>query len=408
MLLMAVLVSCGQAPQTETPATDGTSETAAPEQSTDPAATTEPKEKDWPENPDELTFFKVYEAPKGDPRQIVYDYMMAMAKVEWTPAEDFTIGWEGTPSFDPNMSLKFYKDKIYRGVTYGNTHCTFELFSLFLNENNVFKYDNYSYEKIVGNNCSTTMTLAYQQIIDLPISVLKPISSRVGLLQLAGNLKVPEGMGDDWYTDEVFATNGQDAVFEAYTTLDKGDILYKSIRGTGHTRMVVGKPEITRTAAGKINPARSYVYCVESTNAWEDSNQTSLWFIDKKYSFAELYDTAFMPVTLCIFHEENPVYDDAYLAYNGTITEEHVSFGTMPGTVSSNFPINYVMVTITDADGNVAYRKLDSGMSNVNNYDLRKLYIDTKNLTPGNYTLTVRAGIARGGADIYKLDFSIK
>ncbi len=381
--------------------------TEAPATSSVPETKTEPEEENpWPEDTSKFSFFQKFDAPTGKPREIVMDYMMKMAEIKWKPAEDFTICWEGTPSFDPNMSLMFFYNKTYRGTTYGNTHCSLELFTHFLDENNVLKMDNYSYEKIVGNNCSTTMTLAYQQIIDLPISVLKPISSRIGLLKLAGDLKIPEGLGDNWYSNEVFSTNGRDAVYQAYTTLDSGDILYKSIPGTGHTRMV-RKVEVSKSAAGTIMPTRSFVYCVESTNAWEDSTQTSLWFIDRKYSFSDLFDTSFMPVTLEIFHEDNPSYKDAYIAYDGTPKADNILKGMIPGVISSNFPLNYVMLTVKDTNGNVVLRELKAGMTTNYTYDLRKTYLKTSTLANGDYTLTIRAGIARGGADVCTVDFSV-
>lgn len=417
LVLVLCLASCGTTPpnngepndetvsktQPEIAETQGTPDSSAEETV---AVTTPPEDDKWPEDPSKYSFFKVFEAPTGNPREIVMKYMMDMATIEWKPSEDFTIGWEGPASFDPNMSLKFFTDKTYRGTTYGNTHCSLELFTHFLNEKNELKMDNYSYEKIVGNNCSTTMTLAYQQIVDMPISVLKPISSRIGLLKLAGDLKIPEGYGDNWYTNEVFAANTQDAVYQAYTTLDAGDILYKSIKGTGHTRMV-RKVEVSKSAAGKLMPTRSYVYCVESTNAWEDGTQTSLWFIDRKYSFSELYETSFMPVTLEIFHKENPKYNNAYIAYDANPTAENIKKGMIPGQISSNFPLNYVMVTVTDSNGNIAIRDLKAGMTTNYTFDMRKFYVKTSDLEAGNYTLTVRAGIARGGADVVSIDFTV-
>ncbi len=404
LMCISLFASCGSGSD-NTPKDTATQNSDTDTKDPGNSETEKTDSSDWPEDTEKFSHFEVFKAPTGNPRDIVMEHMMKMATYEWTPAEDFAIKWEGSPSFDPNMNLKFIKGKKYTGTTYGNTHCTFELFTHFLNEKNEFKYDNYSYEKIIGNNCSTTMTLSYQQIIDLPISVLKPISTREGLLQLAGSLKKPEGLGDQWYSEDVFAANSQSEVYNAYTTLDKGDILYKSIKGTGHTRMVV-KSEPSYTVAGKLVPNKSYVYVVESTNAWFDETESSLWYINKKYTYSELYETLFMPVTLCIYHEENPVYKDAYIAYEGTMTADILKAGFITGTVTSNFPINYVMATVTDTDGNVVARAIEPGMTTVYKYDLRKLYLSTSDLPAGNYTLTVRAGIARGGTDIITLDFS--
>ena len=91
------------------------------------------------------------------------------------------------------------------------------------------------------------------------------------------------------------------------TPLDAGDMLYKAVDGAGHTRMVAAKPKVTRKDDGTIDRIRSFVTVIEQTNAWYTSKKDTSWFLDKKYSFAELYDTAFMPITLKFFNEENPV-----------------------------------------------------------------------------------------------------
>ncbi|MBR5314582.1 MAG: hypothetical protein IKU45_04105 [Clostridia bacterium] len=408
LLLLSLLVSCGQKadePKETTPQNnESEANTDETTKANDEKAPT-PTKKEWPDESQFAVFHK-FEAPKGNPREIVMDYMMKMATIEWTPAEDFVIKWEGTPSFSPNMALDFTAGKTYTGTTYGCTHVSLELFEQYLNEQNEFKCDNYSYENIVGNNCSTTMTLSYQQIIDLPISVLKPVTDRLGLLSLANGLKIPEGKGDKWYSADVFQENGQQSVYDAYATLESGDILYKSIPGTGHTRMV-RSVEIYKNAAGKILPSKSYVYVIESTNEWFNDEKNTLWYIDKKYSFSELYKGEFMPVTLDIFHEENPTYDDAYIALDTELTESLIKKSVLKGTVSSNFPLNYIQITIKDADGKIIDRELKAGLTDSYKYDLRKFYIDTKEYTAGTYTLTVRAGIARGGVDLQNLTFTI-
>lgn len=411
LIALCCFIACGKtenAPSDTKESTKDTSNdttaydnTTAGDKEEDPA----PEKEEWPDESKFASFHK-FEAPVGKPREIVMDYMMKMATIEWTPAEDFVIKWEGTPDFSPNMALDFTAGKKYTGTTYGCTHVSLELFEHFLNENKEFKYDNYSYENIIGNNCSTTMTLSFQQIVDMPISVLKPISTRKGLLSLAGDLKIPEALGDSWYSADVFKTNGQEAVYEAYTTLESGDILYKSIKGTGHTRMV-RSVETYKTAAGKIIPSKSFVNVVESTNEWYNDEKNSLWYIDKKYSFADLYKNDFMPVTLDIYHEENPEYEDAYIALDTALTDTLVKKSVLKGTVSSNFPINYVLVTVKNEQGEVAARKIEVGLTSSYKVDLRKIYINVNDLAAGNYTLTLRAGIARGGVDLQTLNFTI-
>ena len=407
LMCLSLFAACSSKENTNTEDTTdaATNNTSIKTEATTEKTKVEIPKKEWPDE-SQFDVFKKFEAPVGKPREIVMDYMMQMATISWTPAENFTIKWEGTPSFSPDMALDFEAGKIYTGTTYGCTHASLELFTHFLNDKNEFKYNNYSYENIIGNNCSTTMTLAYQQLVDMPISVLKPISTRLGLLSLANGLNIPEGLGDSWYTADVWKANEQLDVYEAYATLESGDILYKSIKGTGHTRMV-RSVEVSRTNAGKIVPSKCYVYVIESTNEWFNDEKTTLWYIDKKYTFSELYKSEFMPVTLDIYHTENPTYDDAYIAFNSLLTEDLIKKSVLKGVVSSNFPLNYVMVTITNTKGETVDRLINAGLTDSYKVDLRKLYLDTKNYEKGTYTLTLRAGIARGGVDLQTIQFTI-
>ena len=383
-------------------ATETEKQTAA-----DPAYTEFPK-KDVPKKED-YDYYFVFKAPEGNPRDIVMDYMLKMAQIQWTPTTTWTTGWKNTAKF--KVELTYEAGKTYYGLPYSDTRAPLSEFELFL-DNGKFTPNSPYYEELIGNHCSSSMTMAYQQIIDLSYPAgLRPTTKRIGLLRFPDGIITPPSEStttpNQWYSDQVLKVNDRDKIFEGYASLGKGDIVMKDTKNGGHTRMV-SKVEVKKTVAGKINPGSSVVYCVEQTNAWYDNQKNSTWWIDKKYSFSQLYSDFFMPVTLDIFHEENPVIDDAVICMKNKNTPDSI-LKMLNGTIESNFPLSYVYITIKDSNGKTVGEKFDYNMGEQYKYNLRnagiKLGIDK--LSPGTYKYEVVAAIARGSATVESFEFTV-
>lgn len=357
------------------------------------------------EKPEDATFEQLFPAPTVDKRQATYDYMLKMATIEWTPAEDFVTTHRPDVDRDYTVNLSYKAGKKYYGICYGETKSDYDLFLDHVKDG-VFSCDSYYYQDIIGNHCSSCMFLAYQQIIPVGYGTLRPSTARTGIFKLAGDLKNP-GEGT-WYSKDVFALNGENAVYNAYTTLDKGDILFKCIPGSGHTRFVT-KVEVSKTMSGKINPTRSYVYVIENTNTWYDSNENSTWWVDKKYTFDKLWDTEFMPITLDTYFNDNDKPWDAYIWFTGKNTPEQIT-SKLVGKVSSNFPINYLSITIEDSNGKVVKNLLKNNLSETFEIDIFRESFSLKlnELPAGNYKYTLKAGIARGACEIESFEFTVK
>lgn len=376
-----------------------------------------PSVDDYVFDPSKYTFVQKFPAPTGDRREIVKNYMMSMYDFEWTPAETFTVGWKNTGDFGVN--LKYTAGTKYKGMVYSQTCGTLDLFEQYLN-NGKFKDRTYYYEEVVGNHCSASMVMAYEQLIDLPMNgSLKPAPVRKGLLMFPIDetgkevLVNPTDRGyTTWYSSTVFELSGKENVYKAYSLLDTGDILYKNIPATGHTRMV-DYVVTMKDAEGNIDPAKSYVYTIEQTNAFDKTRKDGVnttWWIDHAYSFSNLYSTNFMPVTLCAYHNNEPLRD-AWILYNGNNTAANAS-KILYGEVKSNFPLNYVRLTLSDSTGKVVSESkmyLDVSTNRacysvkLNDYRA-KLF---EGVPSGTYTFNVRAGIARGGCDVETFEITI-
>lgn len=416
LLFALTLASCGSEeapPATETvdPLANSVKTEAPETEATEPQ---DPEYTDFPRKsiPKEADYdyYHVFKAPEGDPRDIVMDYMLKMAKVEWTPATTWTTGWKKEGYFKVNLTYE--AGKTYYGVPYADTRAPLGEFQLFLKDGKFTPNSTY-YEELIGNHCSSSMIMAYQQIIDLSYPAgLRPTTVRKGLLSFPEGIETPPSESttsrNTWYSDSVLKFNTRDAIMDGYASLDKGDIVMKDTKSGGHTRMI-SKVEVSKTVTGKVNPGRSYVYCVEQTNAWFDNNKNSTWWIDKKYSFTQLYDNYFMPVTLDIFHEENPVIDDAVICMKGKNTPTSI-VKMLNGTIESNFPLSYIYVTVRDTDGNTVCSHLEYNLGEVYKFALRKISysLGIDKLENGKYTFKVDAGIARGDVTFEDFEFEIK
>lgn len=342
----------------------------------------------------------IFKAPEGDYRQIVLDHMLKMANYEWTPKESFDIKWKGESRF--KVDLHFEKGETYHGITYSNTKGCFDIFEDCC-ENGEFVNNSEYYEEIIGNHCSSSMAMAYQQLIDFPFQgTFKPSPRRAFASKLVGNLRIPTQFGTKWDALDVLTENSKKDVMEAYAQVDAGDmIFFCTKRKSGHIRMVYSKSDVVRDEHGEIDPSNSFVHCIEQTNSWDKTDaangKKTTWWIDHKYSFARLYEKEFMPVTLQIFSSEQPLRD-AFVVYDGNNDAQSIKNG-LNGTVSSNFPLNYARVNVRNADGQIVRRAIKYDLAEAYTIDLAELndQLDINSLPSGKYDVSIRAAIARGG-----------
>ena len=405
LLLVAAMVSCGDAKDTP----DET-EPQTPVDTNKGIRTEAPKTQASVEapNPLDYDYFHVFKAPEGNPRDIVYNYMYAMSQIKWVATESWTTDWK-VPQ-DYTVNLPYVKGKTYYGLPYSLARSSLDEFSQYV-ENESFTPNSHYYEEIIGNNCSSAMDLAYNQILNFPgYCQLRPSTNRTDLLKFPDGIEVPPARSsnpDDWISQTVFSHNGLDAMYNGYAQLGKGDILYRMIDGSGHTRMV-SKVEVTRSVAGKLVPAKSYIYCIEQTNTWADNKRNSTWFVDRKYTFSECAELLFMPVTFHIFHEDNPVLEDAYIMMKGKNSPESVK-KLLNGVVESTFPLTYVRATVTDSEGKIVGDTYKNNMHSTYKVSVRNFDSQLKisKLPAGTYTFDLRAGIARGGVTLESFQFTI-
>ncbi len=353
----------------------------------------------------------LFKAPETDNyRQVVKDYMLRMANIEWTPKRTFSVKWKGEQRF--GINLTYEKGVKYHGVTYTDTKGTLDLFEQCL-EGGTFTPNSEYYEECFGNHCSSSMDMAYQQILDFPYTgLVKPNPQRGTMLALANGLKLPTVFGVNYDSSDVWDINSKNDVMEAFASLDTGDIIYYSDKHkSGHARMVSLPSEVVRFDNGMIDAENSYVICIEQTNQFDKTElangKNTTWWIDHKYSFDTLYKKRFKPVTFTIY-TSGEKSKDAFLVYSGINNSETIADG-LDGNITSTFPLTYVRITIKDKTGKLISTSIKYNLPKAYYVDISEMYDDLgiKELEKGTYTLTIRAGIARGGVDFEKFDFTI-
>ncbi len=173
-------------------------------------------------------------------------------------------------------------------------------------------------------------------------------------------------------TDDVVKENGQEVMFSSYKALQKADGLVSDTDLGSHVMMAVSVTVVTKED-GSIDGNKSYVTVLEQTDAnlaafelltaeEKEAKKDEVLVvggIDVKYTFQELFEAGYLPVTCDdLTHDgalENVFYGDSIRSEDRFLPKAFFSTTASdePNFVSSNRRIVYVNQVITDAEGKV-------------------------------------------------------
>lgn len=409
IILCFTFVACGNKGGTEKPNNETVDNGG--EQTNNPAGDDSPKENALPEGIKAEDFYKFvqFELPENF-REAAVAQMRKQAAIEWTPEYTFTYG----NKFDNWGYEKTYEAGVkYTGLPYGALNSNMSEFQKYLDEHRgryATVSDNGYYE-VMGTQCNTALNLSYQLFYPEAChdsGAYMPSYSDKFIGVKLGDIVVPEGVKK---TLDICAANTEQAIYESYALADKGDPIMGKNDETWvtHVRMVAEKAVVSRGANGNINPNRSYIICVEQTDSWDETRKDikTTWWMDHKYTFNSLYQAGWIVSTLEIFNDNKSVIP--YLALDEEITADMLSKGNLVGTVSSDYPVNYVHLTIYNKAGKIVNRVVEVNEYEGNKVNLRKQSFNlfTDKLTPGTeYTFVLDAGIASGSVEFCRIDFT--
>ena len=299
-------------------------------------------------------------------------YMRSMATTLWTATEDITYCFSRTTD-DPSTAssgqlIHIKAGRTYMGLPYAYSATTRESFLEYAgepDENGIYPISGLTYQAMsglssqtrMGNDCSSSVATSWSMI---GASVYATTSAgyvpRYGIVNIGDY--IPEESYGSTGTAVVIEKNGAEVMYESYALLQKADALVRYKSANNHTMMVVSVT-VVRNEDGSINPTQSYAIVLEqtSTNVRNQRTKTvegigtvyEIYGVDKKYSFEYLVNNTYIPVTCMEFVDASPIEEVEVTDSIEIPTEDNL----FEGTITCNYFVDCVTITITDENGNV-------------------------------------------------------
>jgi len=215
---------------------------------------------------------------------------------------------------------------------------------------------------LFGNHCSSCTYWAWGRVISsVEHAFTADITHKNGYLRIG-----PYTYNDDlafsstYTSDMVVAENGMQTMCQSYAQLHLADGLVNYHSGGGHVIMVTSEPTVTLLANGDVDPANSYLTISDQGQSWveyenEAGDKGQLKAnVDKKLSFLDLYNSAYLPFTFAEFLGEKPIEKtEVSINLEGDTVEQLKLF---TAKVTCNFGISDIYLSLYAPNGREVYR----------------------------------------------------
>lgn len=379
-------------------------------------------------------------------RDIVEAEMREMMGLLWTPAEDITYHIEsGSNVDDPEAdkgTITFYAGKIYQGIPYthgSGSGYAFLDYATSQDENGVYTISGLTGESLsgnsgykegnrarIGNDCADTLFWAWAQVSDsISFGSTKFMTEAYGCLKV-GDYKFEGESYAGTKTANVCKATGEQEMFQCYAQMQKGDgMVLITSSGAGHAVMTVSVNVVYKDD-GSIDGEASYVTILEQTSGCERTGEetyihselgevTLCEILDKKWEFNLLFKKGYLPVTCEELMDASPREE---VTVTDSVSDPTVS-NMFTGTVSANYRISYVTITICDRKGNLVQEATCYPMQK-EMYDFNMIHfvdpmelavmqgsISLADLEAGNYKCTCTCLLSNGVTVTFRqFDFS--
>lgn len=196
--------------------------------------------------------------------------------------------------------------------------------------------------------------------------------------------------------------NDKDTMYAAYSALQPGDgmihyvysynVVSEKWTGSGHARLVLEVTE--KEYKGEMVPVVKTLECANYTVPYEvfgdagfgkepDSDNKSCWRV-REYSFDNLIDSGYLPVTLPELR--TGIQEQNYVV----LTDAKFAAGTLEGTITSSKQIVSIDVTINGEKYDTKYVVDDA--RHLRTYDISKLGLGEEFVAGNSYTVTITVG----------------
>ena len=377
-------------------------------------------------------------------RDMAESYMRQMANYMWRSDKDVFYTRDAKVLTEEDLQsytgavLKIYAGRLYRGIPYSYTGASawnFYDFASEPDEKGIHTMSGIHWRNlngtaaigaIMGNDCSSSI----QQSWDYAGSGIQ--SANTSYMTTAyGYLRVGDYASSDSenvMTANTCKSNGIVVMSNAYSQLQKADAVVKRESSYGHTMMIVENHPV-KNENGAFDPNESYVTVLHQTTGYMGKEAKVfdetygedvyiIYGIDDKYTYQQLFDQGYLPLTCDIFVNPAPA-EEVYVQDS----ESEYSFkNILRGRFISNRMLGAVTITIKDASGNVVmegtcYENRQNKQPNYS-FDLmlfltedpiqQRGRIAPNELAPGNYHCTHTLRDAHGVSYIMRdFDFTV-
>jgi len=337
-------------------------------------------------------------------RDTAVEYMKKIVNPIWRAGCDvLSTQAKDTKPEDSASCLSIKAGRLYKGVHYsyaGGTAETFFEFAAATDEKGIPVVTGLNWEPLsggsdtayIGTDCSGAVQRSWSAAgADIPsVSTLNMCPDNGYLL--VGNFNVP----NDRVSSELIKANAPEVMYEAYALLQKADAIVCRRAGSGHTRLVIGINTV-RNSNGTINPEESYLETLEQTRGnirrekkyFDEELGEDVYLIcgSVNYSFANLYETGYMPVTCKAFTDRSPIPEPKA---KDSLTEYDCA-SMFKGTITANRLIDAMIMTVTDKAGNTK-RMVVPARRNSYSFDMeqfttiKRSYVIGDNIDPASLT----------------------
>ena len=382
--------------------------TDTPEQTT--AAPTVPKEKTDVAEP--LTWEKINAIPIANDsmteeqlRQICID----------TFRLQLTFGWTPNVSIDYNSGMSdktFHKGQVYGGPPYqsGRFGNIYKWMYFYDEENGMLDLTGGqdTLAKIC-NQCTGGAITGWSRVVNT-----MNFKDTGGINETAGCLRVGPYTYDEnikYYsqrdTYQICMDNGVATMWESYAALKPADgmVNFKASEtgGAGHVRMV-SSVNVVRNSDGTVNGLQSTLTYLDQWAVYSEAMQSNgipyevEGGVDVVMTFMDVYNNGYLPFTFAELNKQDPVEKaEVKLSVSGdTVKASDLS----RATVTSNYIMSDITVSVTDASGKEVYHKDEILYTTLMPYDglmtAAAPKADMDQYADGNHTVTVSVRVGTG------------
>ena len=251
-------------------------------------------------------------------RQLCVDAFKANASFTWTPTREISYSFtllENTSEVVIPAGIAYAGMFYCNNVAKGNVWKALQYYD---HETGAMDIEamNGSELAVLSSACAKSVEWALARVCNS--HDLEAMSSYNSLIPVGPYTFLPTqySFSDGDGTLRIIEDNGQEIMGQSYAATKPADVVYSS--SSYHVMMISAKPEVVYLSDGRVNVDESYVLVCEqdavgSKTTNKDSTQENgvtlrqLGSVDNKYTFRQLMEKGYLPLTVKEFVGEDPI-----------------------------------------------------------------------------------------------------